>query len=101
MRTIRVSNEVWDAIAKDGKFGETVDLVLRRKYEIDGPGGRGPVTTRTRVAKRRLSTEIGNEKFKLHFQGGPGREFRLPPKTDKASLRKVIHEATGFAANNG
>ena len=32
MRTIRISNEVWDEIAKKGKFGENEDDVLRRQF---------------------------------------------------------------------
>jgi len=35
MRTLEVSNAVWDEIAKRGKFGETVDDVLRREFSID------------------------------------------------------------------
>jgi hypothetical protein len=38
MRTIRISEEVWNEIAKLGKFGETPDDVLRRAFKIsDAP----------------------------------------------------------------
>lgn len=33
-KTIRVSSEVWDEIAKRGKFGESEDTVLRRVFGI-------------------------------------------------------------------
>ena len=36
MKTIRISNDVWEAMAKHGKFGETPDVVLRRILRIDG-----------------------------------------------------------------
>lgn len=36
MKTIRISDEVWDAMAKHGKFGETPDDVFRRILKIDG-----------------------------------------------------------------
>ena len=34
MRTIRISEKVWDEIAKRGKFGETPDDVLRRVFNL-------------------------------------------------------------------
>lgn len=38
MRNIQISDEVYNKIAKEGKFGETTDDVLRRKYGItDNP----------------------------------------------------------------
>ena len=38
MKTIRISNDVWEAMAKHGKFGETPDDVLRRILKIEGSG---------------------------------------------------------------
>ena len=35
MISIDISKEVWDEIAKRGKFGETADDVLRRVFELD------------------------------------------------------------------
>ena len=34
MRNIRISEEVWQAIAKEGKFGETEEDVLRRVFKL-------------------------------------------------------------------
>ena len=34
MPTIKVSDEVWEAIAERGKFGETEDDVLRRAFNL-------------------------------------------------------------------
>ena len=36
MKTIRISDDVWKAMAEHGKFGETPDIVLRRILKIDG-----------------------------------------------------------------
>ncbi len=36
MKTIRISDDVWNAMAKHGKFGETPDVVLRRILKIGG-----------------------------------------------------------------
>jgi len=34
MRTIEISDEVWQAIADRGKFGETEEDVLRRVFRL-------------------------------------------------------------------
>jgi len=34
MKTIRISDEVWNAIAGRGRFGENEDIVLRRVFEL-------------------------------------------------------------------
>ena len=36
MKTIRISDDVWNAMAEHGKFGETPDDVFRRILKIDG-----------------------------------------------------------------
>ena len=36
MKTIRISDDVWKAMAEHGKFGETPDDVFRRILKIDG-----------------------------------------------------------------
>ena len=40
MKTIRISEDVWEAMAKRGKFGETPDDVLRREFGIKEPSKR-------------------------------------------------------------
>ena len=37
MKTIRISEDVWNAMAERGKFGETPDDVLRRVFAIKEP----------------------------------------------------------------
>jgi negative regulator of replication initiation len=47
MKTIRISDDVWNAMAEYGKFGETPDDVLRRVLKIS------PNTIRISEKKRR------------------------------------------------
>ena len=48
MKTVRISDEVWEEIAKRGKFGETEDDVLRRVFGINKREPTNRVTGRTR-----------------------------------------------------
>ena len=48
MKKIEVSNEVWDAIAVLGKFGETEDDVLKRVFKIETSNNTGYLPLRTR-----------------------------------------------------
>jgi len=117
MRTIRISDEVWQEIAARGKFGETEDDVLRRVFGIKetskSPEGaeshqsirmmsprrfiRGP-----RKAERRLSPRIVGSKFEVRFPDhGNYRTWDLPEKDDKNGIRKMLTEALDFGWQNG
>jgi len=102
MRTIRISDEVWNEIAKNGKFGETPDDVLRRMLKIDHEA-RAPESAivRKRVATKRLSAKVEEGKLRVRFDGGPNREWTLPSKSDKSALRKTTYDAMEFAGHNG
>lgn len=110
MRTIRVSEEVWQAIAKRGKFAETEDDVLRRIFELppnptaedsktpsEIHGGRLP---RRSIATQRLSSNISNNQLQIIFQNGISRSWTLPPRNDKSSIRAVRDKAVAFAKEN-
>ena len=63
MRTIRISEEVWNEIAKRGKFGETPDDVLRRVFNLTINQESGNIITRktrTRYATTRMSARVLN-----------------------------------------
>lgn len=99
MRTIRISDEVWEEIAKLGVFGETPDDVLRRVFNIekeDGPKG----VLRGRYATRRMSSRIENGKLFVGFEGGPSNSWQLPSRDDKNSIRSIRSQAVGFAKQN-
>jgi len=102
MRTIRVSEDVWNEIAKRGKFGETSDDVLRQVFGIDRTKEPGKILSpRRRVATQRLSPAVKDGRFSVRFDRGPEREWKLPPRADKQSVRKITYEAMEFAKKNG
>jgi hypothetical protein len=104
MKTIRISQAVWDEIAKLGKFGETPDDVLRRKFNLvpavsddDGFRKRAPIDR----AKRRMSARVTDDGYLLiEFLGGQSNKWKLPSKHDKNGIRRVKGLAIEFAQNN-
>lgn len=50
MKTIRISDDVWNAMAKHGKFGETPDDVFRRILKIEA-NNHGPGSTKRKAGK--------------------------------------------------
>ncbi|MBT4512457.1 MAG: hypothetical protein HOC20_09650 [Chloroflexi bacterium] len=102
MRTIRISDEVWDKIAERGVFGETPDDVLRRVFGIKDTASIATQTgkKRQRYATNRMTPKITNGVFSLEFEDGASREFNLPPKHDKGALRDVLEDALSFANRN-
>ena len=114
MRTIRISEGVWQAIAERGRFGETEDDVLRRVFELpagvaDGNGSGNSSAlqgTRSRgrrrnLATKRLSAYVENQSLVLAFAGGPERRWKLSNRGDKAALKRVRTEAVEFAEEAG
>ena len=100
MKTIRISEAVWDAIASRGRFGETPDDVLRRVFKIEGhekhSGG-----VRRRQATRRMSARIEDGRLFVGFLNGPERKWPLPLRTDKDGIRDTRDQAVRFASDNG
>ena len=107
MKTVRVSEDVWDEIAKRGKFGESVDDVLRRVFGIDPvpetevsyeQRSDSPRTSRRRNrATNRMSSHVSNGRLIVDFASGHRREFKTPDKSDKSGIRRVRDEACAFA----
>jgi len=100
MRTIRISDEVWEAIAAKGKFGETEDDVLRRIFGIRGQLAERPPTRQLR-ATNRMSAHIRDNTLAVKFAGGGTRDWELPTHTDKSSIRRVRDDAVDFAISHG
>jgi hypothetical protein len=115
MRTIRISEEVWQAIASRGKFGETEDDVLRRAFELPpnsmhegvktltGGAGSSYRTTsgrRRSFAIQRMSSYIDGNQLHIEFHGGASSSWTLPDRNDKAGIRAVLDKAIQFAKNN-
>jgi len=111
MRNIRLSEEVWQAIAKRGKFGETEDDVLRRILNLPpnstGGDSTNPVAAlsggrlpRKSFATQRMSSNISSNQLQITFQNGLSRSWTLPSKSDKSGIRTVRDKAVAFAKEN-
>ena len=97
MRTIRISNEVWDAIAEKGMFGETPDDVLLRVFNI----AKNPVIKRGgRIATRRMRAIVQDNRLFVSFVDGPSDEWDLTDADDKNTIRMIRDEAVKFAHIN-
>ena len=112
MRSIEVSREVWDEIAKRGRFGETEDDVLRRVFNIstEKPPPRAAIEStarsrngsrRRKVASQRMSSYVEDDKLIIDFHGGPRKTFSLPGRSDRDNLRRVRDQAVEFARSAG
>ncbi|MGO9147304.1 MAG: hypothetical protein ACLQDF_13120 [Desulfomonilia bacterium] len=113
MRTISISEPVWEAIADRGKFGETEDDVLRRvfllppadnleKNVLPHHSGRSkPHTPRRSFATKRMSSYVSSDKLHVSFDGGHSKSWALPNQSDKMGIRTVRDEAVVFARENG
>ena len=105
MRTIRISDAVWDAISQRGKFGETEDDVLRRVFGVDPatmhdrPARRG--RGKMRFASRKMSARVESGKLVVAFDGDARQEWTLGNRTEKAAIRDVLEDALAFALSNG
>lgn len=100
MKTIRISEDVWDAMAKIGKFGETPDDVLRKVFKIDTPQP-AQKNKRPRYAINKMSSGIARGMLYVEFKSGESDSWKLPDKTDKLAIREVRDKAVAFAEENG
>jgi len=112
MRSIRVSDEVWDAIAAKGRFGETEDDVLRRVFGVEGPlettsAPSVPVPALRSQRQRpwhavtRMSADVSGDQLVVSFATGRRKSFPLPKQTDLDGIRRVRTEAVQWAKSNG
>jgi hypothetical protein len=118
MRNVRISEEVWQAIAERGKFGETEDDVLRRILDLpssSGPGGaattakmqstvstdRAAPARRRSFATQRMTSYIARNQLHIEFQDGASSSWALPNPTDKAGIRAILDKALEFARDHG
>jgi len=112
MKLISISEPVWEAIASRGKFGETEDDVLRRVFGLpvlsDNSQSAVPAKItrqdkgrRQSFATDKLSSYISGNDLRVAFASGASKSWKLPPKSDKAALRSMRDDATGFAEKHG
>lgn len=117
-RTVTVSEEVYDYIAERGRFGESVDDVLRRIFSIDtdAPSVTGAAAaarrpgeptavrrsgSRQRLAQRRLSASVADGFLRLVFAAGPEERWRLPAQDAHAAIANLSAEAQVWAETHG
>ena len=117
MRTIRISEEVWEAIANHGKFGETEEDVLRRVFKLPANSMRFPDQANLEVGSRpprrvssgrrrsfatqRMTSFISKNQLYIEFQDGTSSSWTLPERSDKAEIRTLLNKAIEFARRNG
>jgi negative regulator of replication initiation len=105
MKTIKISQAVWDAIANKGKFGETENDVLERIFEIKKeetvmiPHCQNSYQ-RKPFATRKMSADIHNNLLSIQFQDGPSKNWKLPAPNEKSEIRKILNSALEFASEN-
>lgn len=104
MKTIQVSEEVWNEIVKRGKFGETTaDHVLRRIFGIDKSLAKEQTPkfkTRIRKAIIRMSSKVVGNRLVVQFENGQSNTWDLPDRKDNAGIRAVRDSAVSFAITN-
>jgi len=117
MRSIRISEEVWQAIATRGKFGETEDDVLRRVFDLPSNGMHNEhqpstgaehqaspnVKSSSRIirARQRMSAYVKANQVHVAFHRGPAQSWQLPQRSDKDGIRAVWDQAVRFALEHG
>ena len=108
MRTVRITEDVWNAIAARGKFGETEDDVLRRILGIESNkegrrlnGKIRPGRGNTRYAVKRMSARVEAGQLVVEFSDGARHQWRLPDPSDKYVIRDIRNAAVAFALENG
>jgi len=107
MRTIKISEDVWQVIASQGKFGETEDDVLRRILKLPQQPRAADLTKPSGIAKgrsprqafatQRMSCYISNNQLHVTFQDGSTRSWPLPNRDDKNGIKAVREKAVTFA----
>ena len=104
MRTIKISDEVWDVIERNGKFRETEDDVLRRLLNISSNGTKENVEARAwkeRRATVRMTQNVQNNELILKFDSGATFRQPLPAKESISEIRRVRDAAIEFVKKNG
>ena len=115
-RTIRISDEVWEAIAARGKFGETENDVLERILGLQKLNGQLADLVDDQIIKLlpsnlktynhksfstiKMSAAVRNEILYVSFENGASESWRLPDKSDKTAIREIRDKAVEFAKKN-
>lgn len=102
MKTIRISEEVWQEIAKIGKFGETPDDVLMKVFNLVSEGKNAiRIKSRLRKSVRSMSSRIVDGHLNVRFYKGPSNKWILPDKNDVDGIRNIRKQINQFVEKNG
>lgn len=109
MKTIRISDDVWAAIAERGKFGETEDDVLRRVFELPPENDAHRLKTSGRLgrggkrhATKRISARVTDRRLSVEIEGGHAKVWELPQdKSDKVAIKHTRDDAHAYARARG
>ena len=117
MMSVKISNEVYDEIAKLGKFGDVVDDVLRRVLGLPPkPGQRSVVGEKPgrrgrgnyRIALKQMSPRVeksqlraDGDRLSIAFRDGAANGWELPERSDREGIRHVRDEAVLWAKQQG
>ena len=110
MQDIRISQEVWDAIAERGKFRETEDDVLRRVLGVPPAGaqergrlagGRRKGRGNIRYATKRMPSRLEGDHLVVEFSDGKAGRWKLPDRKDKEGIKRLRETARAFVVSNG
>ena len=101
MRTIRISDDVWDKIAKRGKFGETPNDVLERVFKINKDTNQRATPRKKKATKPMTTPKVVGQELIVSFKDGTSKKWSLPSRDDKTAIRRVRDEAVTFAEQNG
>ncbi|MFQ5708728.1 MAG: hypothetical protein ACE5HO_14830 [bacterium] len=101
MRTIRISDDVWNAIAKKGKFGETPNDVLERVFKINKDMSERAKLRKKKATRPMTTPQVVGQELLVSFKDGISKKWSLPSRDDKIAIRRVRDEATTFAKQNG
>ena len=108
MKTIRISEEVWQDISKKGVFGKTPDIVLRREFGIDQTSNNLDNASYGQSASP--NTIHRNTSFNRRFEDGyyiveasNGAKFNeaLPEKWDKDEILRLTENVRQFTKAQG
>ena len=119
MRTVRISDEVWEEIAERGRFGETEDDVLRRVFGVPlaqqlvgaprGPEVSSALATRA-ASKRtgrgpnrstnRQSAYVANGQLIVEYASGARKHWVLPARDNKPAIQGIRREAMASGRAN-
>jgi len=108
MKTIQISEELWDEIARI----IANDIIKQATKPINEPGNEGPkelipsvsrkFLRKPRRAETRLSIDVNDNMLKLFFEGGDPQSWTLPlDKRDTERIREALYKALDFAAMQG